>query len=228
MLSADPAQAFHRSHVSYEMAEQRPSSFLFSLRGLLEREQEAEQARRIRQAELDRARTRERERFAREMVEKKRLAELEVLRLELERKREEAARLEALRLATLERARVESEARAQLEILEKQQEHERKLCAIREAARAKGQRQLAIVGFVLAGVTTLGALGTYFGKLRPEAQRLSIAYDDLVAAERTRAEETAKLLERADKRNDALTRELHVARNRIDALEKRPPPPKTK
>lgn len=210
------------------MADQRESSFLFSLKGLLDVEKQRvreEDARTARQAELERARTRERERFAREMMEKKRLAELELARLEEQRQREEATRIEALRLATLERARVESEARAQLEILEKQQEHERKLCAIRESARKKGASHLALIGFALALLSSVGFGALYFGKLRPESQRLSDAYADLVTAERTRAEETEKLLDRADKRNDALTRELHVARNRIDALEWRPSAP---
>lgn len=210
------------------MADQRESSFMFSLKGLLDVEKQRvqqEEARNLRQAELDRARTRERERFALEMMEKKRLAELELTRLEQQRQREEATRIEALRLATLERARIESEGRAQLEVLEQQQDHERKLCAIRESARKKRASQLAIAGFALAALTSVGFSGLYFGKLRPEAEHLSRAYDDLVAAERNRAEETEKLLARADGRNDDLRRELHVARNRIDALESRPVAP---
>jgi hypothetical protein len=208
------------------MGAQRGSSFLFSLRGLLDGEKErvqAEEAQKLQQAERVRQRTRERERFAREMLEKKRQAEAEIQRLEQQRQRDDAARVEAMRLATLERARLEAESRAQLEILETQQEHERKLCAIREASRQKGSTQLAIAGFALAGLVSIGFSGLYFGKLRPESQRLSSAYDDLVSAERTRAIETEKLLARADKRNDDLHKELRAARRRIEALEARPP-----
>jgi colicin import membrane protein len=201
------------------MAEQRPSSFLFSLENWLELERERAQAEQLAQMEGHRQRTRERERFAHEMLEKKRLAEMELLRLERQRQRDDAARRAAHELATLEKARIESEARARLEVLEKQQEHERKLASIREESRQKSAIQLAIAGFSLAIVVSLAFAALYFGKLRPESQRLSGAYDDLVSAERTRAEETGKLLARADKRADDLDRELQRARRRIRQLE---------
>lgn len=203
------------------MAEQRQSSFLFSLKNWLELEKQRAQAEQLQQLEGHRRRTRERERFASEMLEKKRLAEMELLRLERQRRDDDAARSAALQLATLEKARIESEARAELEVLEKQQAHERKLAAIREESRTKGAMQLAIAGCAFAVLVCLGFSGLYFGKLRPESQRLSSAYDDLVSAERLRAEETGKLLARADKRADDLDRELRNARRRIRQLEQK-------
>lgn len=201
------------------MAEQRESSFLFSLKNMLELEKQRTQADQLAQMEGHRQRTRERELFAREMLERKRVAEMELVRLVQQRRHEAAARIEAMQLATLEKARIESEARARLEVLEKQQEHERKLYAIREESRQKGAVQLAIVGVSIAVLVTLGFTGLYFGKLRPESQRLEGAYDVLVTAQRTRAEETAKLLARADKRGDELDKELRRARRTIRHLE---------
>jgi colicin import membrane protein len=206
------------------MAEQRESSFLFSLKNMLELEKQRSQAEQLAQMESHRQRTRERELFAREMLEKKRVAEMELLRLAQQQRQETAARIETLRLATLEKARIESEARARLEVLEKQQDHERKLYAIREASRQKGAMQLAIVGLSLAVLCTLGFTVLYFGKLRPESQRLEGAYDDLVTAQRTRAEETAKLLARADKRADDLDRDLRRARRNLRELAARKKP----
>jgi hypothetical protein len=124
-----------------------------------------------------------------------------------------------MQLATLEKARIETEARARLEVLEKQQEHERRLYAIRDRSRQKGAVQLAIVGVSFSVLVTLGFTGLYFGKLRPESQRLEGAYDVLVTAQRTRAEDTAKLLARADKRADELDRDLRRARRTIRELE---------
>jgi hypothetical protein len=194
------------------MAAQRESSFLFSLKNWASQERL--------HAEAMERRTWERQRFAREMLEKKQAAEQELARLEREWQRDVAARDEALRLATLEKERVVAEAHARLEVLERQQAHERKLLAIREESRQRGTVQLAMAGFSLAAVVLLASGALYFGKLRPESERLSGAYDELVTAERTRARETARLLARADKRADDLDRELRRARKRIGELER--------
>jgi colicin import membrane protein len=183
---------------------------MFSVRGLGERE---------RGRELDAALKRERERVAREADERKRLLMVEIARLEELRRREDDMRLEALRESAVERARLEAETRARLEVIEREQEHERKMLAIREQSASRRARHLVLAGFALAALCAVTSLGFYFGKVRPEAQRLQAAYDELVTAERNRGEQAIKMLERTEKRRAETQAALDAARLRIEKLE---------
>ena len=208
------------------MADFRDDSLLFSLKGLMavekERIEHADEARR-REARIALAMRAERERLLREAEEKKRQALAEMLRLEEQRRREDEARLEALKQATLERARVEAEAEARLEIVERQQEHERKLLQIRSGRALSRSRGLTALIVAQSAIVLVG-LGLYLGKLRPDARRLQVAYDRVVTAERSRAEEAKRQLERSERRQAELARELGDARKRMGELEGAPRP----
>jgi len=194
------------------MAARRDDSMLFSLDGLrgAERERLERELRSHRLAAATAlARTEAKQRAARE-------AELERGRramLEAERRKEEEIRAAAL----AEAARSEAALRERLELLEQQHEHERRMLAL----RGHGQRgtQLAVAGLGAALLCLAGSLGVYFGKLRPETQRVQRAYDDLVHAERTRAEETKRMLAQSERRRAELASELAGVRRRVAELE---------
>lgn len=142
------------------MQQPNESSVQFSLRGLMDLEeerlrQEEEQAEAERlQEEQARA---ERARAEREAEEQRLCAEAEARQLEAQRRREEEARLEAIRLAELEKARAEQEHAARMAELAARREHERQLAAAQKDA---GRKKLT---FLAAGLAVLlvagGALG---------------------------------------------------------------------
>jgi len=202
------------------MADFRDDSPLFSLKGLLGDRAPEDEAAREREARVALALRIERERLAREAEAKKQAAMAEAARLTELRRREEDARLEALARATVDRARVEAEARARLEMFEKQQAHERKLLEIQSALERQRARGVTFAGFALALVVMTSALSVYFFRLKPDAARLQVAYGELVKAERARAEEAKRLLERSELTKAALTKELGAARARIRELER--------
>lgn len=186
------------------MAEQRRASILFSLEGLMEVERH-----RIEAEAAARRRGLEEARRARQ--------ELELARIAARARREEEARFEALRRWLVERVRLEADAHARLELFAQQRQHELRLETIRtDAARAR-RRQLAFAGLALAGTALAMAIGFYFGKLRPEARRLQLAYDQLVWAERQRAETTEGLLDRAERRREAAEAELARVERELEA-----------
>jgi hypothetical protein len=202
------------------MADFRDDSPLFSLKGLLSDRSPQDEEGRKREARIALALRIERERLAREAEAKKQAAIAEAARLTELRRREEDARLEALARVTVERARVEAEALARLEMMEKQQAHERKLVEIQSALERQRARGVNVVGFALALVVVTSALSIYFFRLKPDAARLQVAYGELVRAERLRAEETKRLLERSESTKAVLSRELSAARARIRELER--------
>ena len=107
------------------MADQKESSVLFSLKELMNLEED-----RIKKEDDDRKRTEEAENAARADAERRAREEEERrLRAEDERKRgdearmrEETARLEAIRHGEVEKARVEAEGVARMQALRRQQE----------------------------------------------------------------------------------------------------------
>jgi colicin import membrane protein len=186
------------------MAIQRESSILFSLKAL---------------ADLERARTlgaalEAQHEAARREHDRAELAE-ELLR------RETSQRLEAMKLALIERMRLEAEAEARLELVNQEREHERRLTTIRDAVWRKRQRQLGLAALAVFVVGCVLGAGVYFGKLRPEADRLQARYDALVAAERARGETTRQMLERAEARRRSIDDELARTKKKLDAAERR-------
>jgi colicin import membrane protein len=115
------------------MSEQKESSVLFSLKELMNLEED-----RIKNEEADRtaaANAAEKARAdaelaARNAEESRIRAEEERRRVDEQRTREEAARLDAIRTAEIEKARIEAEQRARMEAMAAQQQHERSLAVI--------------------------------------------------------------------------------------------------
>jgi colicin import membrane protein len=144
------------------MAEQKESSVLFSLKELMNLEED-----RIKKEDDDRKRTEEAENAARADAERRAREEEERrLRAEEDRKRgdearmrEEAARLEAIRHGEVEKARVEAEGAARMEALRRQQEHEKELHGLSQDKHKKRLTYIALgSGFVLVAALVGGGI----------------------------------------------------------------------
>ncbi len=155
-LVAKPHALDRRSHEV--MSEQKESSVLFSLKELMNLEEdrikseEAQKAAAAAAAEKARV---EAERAARDAEEHRIRTEEERRRNEERRSREETARLEAIRQAEIEKARVEAEQKARLEAMAAQQHHERSLAALQQDERKKKLRKL-LIGGAIASVLVIG------------------------------------------------------------------------
>jgi colicin import membrane protein len=192
------------------MSEEKESSVLFSLKELMNIEEdrikgeEADKAARANAAERSRA---DAERAAREAEEARIRAEEERRRQEEQRAREEAARLAAIQVAEVERARLEAEQKARLEAMNAQQAHERSLAALHQDKSKKNLRNMLIGGtaFVLIG----GGLAGYFAYDSHQKQQAAIAAQEqqrqILEEEKKKLEEQARQgQENIAKLNDAL------------------------
>jgi colicin import membrane protein len=149
------------------------------------------------------------------------------------RAREESARLEALRQAEVERARVEAEQRARMEALVRQQEHERQMAQIAQDSHKKKLQKLVAVSSI-GGVLVLGtALGVYFGKIKPEAERQAAEQAAAIAAQEQQQQRLEAELKRREGEMTALRDQLKSAasekerleiQSKIDALDRKPAP----
>lgn len=200
------------------MAELRDSALLFSLKRLVNTEQEridnpAQQARVRAVAEI-RARSqqqrleREADRFRAIEAERRRICE-ETAR------HEETARMTAIRQSHLEQARVASQARARLAALEQQRVHERRLAEISQRTRRRWERVLLLASCSLTVITLGAALAVYFGRLEPEQRLMQKAYRELVAVEKERADYAERLAAETDRRNQALFGEVEQLRQEL-------------
>lgn len=139
------------------MPEQKESSVLFSLKELMNLEEDRikQEEDTKRRAEEEAARVRaEAERRAREEEEARLRAIDDKRRAEEQRTREESARLEAIRHGEVEKARVEAENHARMEQMRHQQEHERQLAMV---TQDKSKKRLVLIA-VSIGVVALGGL----------------------------------------------------------------------
>ncbi len=141
------------------MAESKESSVLFSLKELMNLEedrvkQEADAKTRAAQAEVQ-ARL-DAERRVREEEEARMRAADDARRAEELRQREEAARHEAIRVAEVERARLDAENRARLEAMRHQQEHEQRVAAI---SQQSGKKQATLIAAGIGAVLFLALVG---------------------------------------------------------------------
>jgi colicin import membrane protein len=189
------------------MAEQKESSVLFSLKELMNLEEDRirqeETARKAKQdAELQ-ARL-DAERRQREEEEARLLGEENRRRAEEQRGREEQARLEAIRHAEVEKARLDAENAARIEAMRHQQEHERHLQSIKQD---KHKRNLLIMA---VGVSLLLVFGSVGAVVVIKGQNDKAA---AIAAESARqlAEQQAKV--------DALNKQIEDGKNNIDNLQ---------
>jgi colicin import membrane protein len=210
------------------MAEQKESSVLFSLKELMNLEEE-----RIKQEEEERKRREEAElqarldaeRRAREEEERRLKAEEERRRAEEQRAREEAARLEAIRQAEIEKARVEAENQARLEAMRRQQEHEKELEAVRRDKAKKRLTYIALgASFVLVAALVGGGIFVK-GKI-DEANALKTQ----LAALNADKEDTERKLREAktDEEKAALQAKLEDLQSQIDKAKNNTSPAPTK
>lgn len=153
------AGSFPSARNDTTMAEQKESSVLFSLKELMNLEED-----RIKQEETERQRQEqavvnarlEAERKAREEEEARMAAAEEQRRQGEQRSREEQARLEAIRHAEIEKARLDAENAARLEQLRAHQAHEQNITALKQDKGKKNLLFIAIGAGILLVVVMIG------------------------------------------------------------------------
>ncbi len=193
------------------MAEQKESSVLFSLKELMNleedriREEEAEKAKRIR---ADFEAKEAAERASRDAEERRLREEEERRRAEELRKREEAARLEAIRHAEIEKAKADVEHRSRLETMAQQQAHEAQLASInQDEHKKKLQITIGVVAFILVAAVVGG--GIAFKKHNDQANLEKAALEARAQA----AEQEKDRLEDAVKQSEQKEADLKSALN---------------
>jgi len=149
------------------MAEQKESSVLFSLKELMNLEQdrvrEQQEEKKRREDDLVRARADADRKVREEDDARLRAIEEQQRQVDL-RGREDQARLEAIRHAEVEKARVEAENAVRLETMSRQQEHERQLQAL---VQDKSKKRLK---WVAGGSTLVLVLAVVGGGFAYKAQ----------------------------------------------------------
>lgn len=169
------------------MTETRESSVLFSLNQIQRIEQqriheEEEAARRSLEAQANARRAAEER--ARAEREAHLRAEESARQAEEARRRESQARLEAIRIAELEKVRMEADRRERLAMLEQANAHEAKLLALSEDMQKKRLRRALVWGSAITATLFATSLGAYFGVVLPEAERVRVEKQaELVASE---------------------------------------------
>ena len=143
------------------MAEQKESSVLFSLKELMNLEEDRikeEEAEKEAKARAEREARESAERAARAAEERRLREEEEARRNEEQRRREEAARLEAIRHAEIEKAKAEAEHAARLQAMTAQQQHEAQIAAVQSD---QSKKQLKIAVGVVAGFLVIGGVADH-------------------------------------------------------------------
>lgn len=182
------------------MSEQKESSVLFSLKELMNLEEdrikteENVKANQVRAAEEAR---RAAEQAAVQAEQARIAAEEERRRLDEQRGREEAARLEAIRQAEVEKARLEAEGQSRMAAMAAQQQHERQLVAIKSDQSKKTLRN-AVIGLIVAVLAIAGIGGFVMYNRAQDADAARIAFEKEKAElqkERERLENDLKATE---------------------------------
>jgi colicin import membrane protein len=189
------------------MAEQKESSVLFSLKELMNLEED-----RIRQEENDRQKQiasaeqarLDIERRAREEEEARIRAEEDRRRQEESRLREESARLDAIRTAEVEKARLEAENAARAEAMKRQQEHERQIHAI---SHDEGKKKLRNTAIGVGALLVVALVGGGFAIFKQSKER-----------EESEARHMAQIAQQTAER-EALTRKLEEQNAAVKGLE---------
>ena len=175
--------------------EQKESSVLFSLKELINLEEDRVNQEKVARQQEEARRRREREeqeRRAREAEEAARAAEVERQRQEEQRQREEQARLEAIRAAEIERQRVEAQQRAHLEAQQQQLAHAQQLERIRQD---EGKKKLRLIAGGAAGLFVLASIigVTVVINLQDQAKADEVAR--VAATKKTEAEQARQRAE---------------------------------
>src|SRR5947209_1456746 len=188
------------------MAEQKESSVLFSLKELMNLEedrirQEEDQKRKAEEAAA--AARAEVERRAREEEESRIRAQEEKRRGEEQRLREEAARLEAIRHAEVEKARMEAEQQGRIQQLRHQQEHERQLAMV---TQDKSKKRLVLIAGGIGVLFVAGLVGgaIALSNAAKQKEQLQAQLADLTSKQE---ENNRKMSELNDKLGKATTPE---------------------
>jgi len=145
--------------------------------------------------------------------------QLQIAEISRARDAEAEARWLTLRDAAVEQARIETEARAHMEMMAQRQRHERRLAEIRQTMRSRRERAAAIICALIAVASTLTALTLYLGRVRPESHRTR-ASAELLAAQRARADEASGLVERLQQRQKEMEKQLTEQRKAVAELRK--------
>ena len=200
----------------------REESVTFSLKELKELEDDRIEREEKERADAERARLEAERRSEEERHERMRAEER---RQEEERRRElEAlAHREALQKAVVEQARVEVEIRARAEERERERRHEIELAKLRSTPPPS--RSLAFLGATFVGAATalLVCGATYFGALRPSAERRIVELERAVVAADARGDSLAKRGEEQRKLIASLEEQLAAKPQAAPAVT----PPKT-
>lgn len=193
------------------MGDQRESSLLFSLNQLFAHERERVRLHRIAE-EVKLAEERAfHEENARRIREAEIQAEVEEARrrvAEEQRKREEAIRIEVLRTAEIERVRAEVDKKVRVEQAQLELEHERRMDALARTSEHRRQRMMTLTSVLLGAAVVLGSLGVYFGKLRPEQHRVLAGYEAVLGAKTDQLVEAERQLRALQAERTRLNAEL--------------------
>jgi colicin import membrane protein len=199
------------------MSEQKESSVLFSLKELMNLEEDRikqEETARQRQADAATQARLDSERRAREDEEARLHAEEERRRSEEQRVRENAARLDAIKQAEMEKARLDADNAARTEQLKHQQEHERQIKALSQDKHKK--RLTLIVTLSLIGlVAALGGGGWYIKSQSDARDAEAIAHRQEMAAQQASFEKLQSQLK--DQMDQVTQLESAVGNARDDA-----------
>lgn len=204
------------------MADQRESSVLFSLKGLMTLEQErvaaeqaAEAARRealLREAEAAaRLEVQGRALLAREAAERQHQIELAA--------REASVRDAARAEAEAEQRRIEAATAERVALELRRQEQARVVQGVDRATQRR-DRLLARAGFGAAAASLLVSAGLYFGLLAPQHARLQHQLESVASAERERADEASRQLATSERRRDELARDVQRLQKEILAVQR--------
>lgn len=202
------------------MGELGDTSLIFSLnqpfereRERVEREQREAEERQVAAAvgHAERERLQEEVRIRQAALEERRKRE------ERERARAEQARLERLKTAEIERVRAEVQKHLELEQARCLHEHERRMAALRHDARLRRSTIALSATTFLSAALLIGAFAAYFGKLRPDRERLIAGYKALIDAERSQLHEARRHLLELEGERNRLRAEMQAARERETA-----------
>jgi hypothetical protein len=131
-----------------------------------------------------------------------------------ERERAEQVRLELLKTAEMERMRAEVQKDLELEQARRSHEHQRQLAALRQDVRLRRYTIVLSTSLLLSAALLLGGLSAYFGKLRPDRERLVAGYQALIDAQRNQSGEARRRLQELERERLRLQAELEAAKER--------------
>src|SRR5688572_3705106 len=197
------------------MAEQKESSVLFSLKELMNleedriKQEEADKDKRARQEMEAKAAA---ERAAREAEERRIREEEEARRLEEMRRKEEAARIEAIRHGEIEKAKAEAEHKSRMEAMTAQQAHEQQLAALNSD---QGKKRLKMFVGIAVGVLLIAVVGggVAMKNASERAEKEKAAADARIAAAEAESKRLKNEFETAQKREEELRSSLASAKD---------------